>query len=65
VNSVQDTAANARVTTVTGPSGIAKSSFIKFVAQRFYDRDLFKDGVLFIELTEKTKVKDLMNHLCP
>jgi hypothetical protein len=44
------------MTTVTGPSGFMKSTFVKYVAQRFYERRYggFKDGVLLIALEEKT-----------
>ena len=45
------------LTTITGPSGFMKSTFVKFVALRFYERRYggLKDGVIFIQLTKDTK----------
>jgi len=37
-----------RITTITGSSGLKKSNFAKFVAQRIYERGTFQDGIIFI-----------------
>jgi hypothetical protein len=48
------------MTIVRAPSGRAESEFVKYVSNRFYHRNTFTDGILNIELTEKTNLKSLI-----
>ena len=58
---------NNRLVTVTGPSGIGKTSVVRHLAIHFQERNVFKDGIVFLALSEKNYTNDLIsllyNHL--